>query len=254
MYVFKHLGWHTVKLVNAILLFFIFLGHICHSTKDFLLQRLTISWLNVVKILYYSGARLVMPLAIISALIGMSLSLTTYHIFARLNLQHKALPISQDILTQDILPLLIGFVLCVQASLSVITARIKITIQGHTPEEVVLEYILPIIIGIDITALLLYTYTVIALFISLFFTFHFILNISSAVFLLEIKPTTTLFNLFYSATKTLLYGSIVSLTAGYYYYQVAVSQLSVRKAVSRILTRGSLWLTISSVCWKFMTF
>lgn len=254
MYVFQRLGLYIVRFVHSVHLFFVFLGHLCHSIKDGLLGRVTISWTNVAKILFYSGAAVIIPLITISAIMGLSLSLNAYLIFSRFNLQNKALAISQDLLTQDLLPLLIGFVLCVQSSLNIITARIKITRFRSTPEEVILDYILPIMIGIDITALLLYTYTFVAILISLYFTFHHIMAFTTHEFFLHIGRNINVVTVLNSVIKTLVYCTIVSLTTGYYYYQVAVTQMNLRKAVSRIFTRGSLWLTVSSLYWKFMHF
>ncbi|MDP1602230.1 MAG: ABC transporter permease [Legionella sp.] len=254
MYIFNRTGLHITRFVNSISLFFVLLGHLSHSLKDITFGRESIAWFRVVRILFYSGVVLVIPLIIICSLIAISLSLNAFSILAPFSLQNKALPISQDILTQDILPLLIGVVLCVQSSLNIINARLKITKLCRTPHEVIHEYIMPIMIGINLTGLLLFTYTIVAVFISLFFTFHYLLDVSTHDFLIHVGHSVTIAALFYSVVKTLLYCSIVSFTAGYYYYHVAVNQISLRKAVSRIFTRGSLWLTLLSVYWKLMRF
>jgi ABC-type transporter Mla maintaining outer membrane lipid asymmetry permease subunit MlaE len=254
MLIFNRIGINTTRFMHSIILFFVLFGHLCHSIKDVICGRKSISWFGIVRILFYSGAILVIPLVIICGLIGMSLSLNAYSILYPFNLQNKALPISQDLLTKDLIPLIIGFVLCVQSSLNIITARIKITKLKRTPDEVILEYVLPIMIGINLTGLLLFTYTIVAIFISLYFTFHYLLDTSTHEFLIHVGHSVTITALIYSVIKTFLYCSIVSLTAGYYYYQVAVSQISLRRAVSRIFTRGSLWLTLISVYWKFMNF
>ena len=252
MYVFNRIGLSLVHFLKSISFFFGFIGHLIHSSKNIITRHLTISWQNVLKVLFYSGASLVIPLMIISALMAMSLAINSYLIFNKFNLQDKALSITQTLLIQDLLPLLIGFVLCVQVSLNIINARMKITKLQRTPQEVILEYILPIIIGINITGLLLYIYLIAIIFISLFITFHHVLNINAHIFLLDVERTTTVFVFFYSVGKTLLYCSIISLTAGYYYYQVATRHVPLRRAVSRILTRGSLWLTVSSVSIKLL--
>ncbi|KTD52859.1 ABC transporter permease [Legionella quateirensis] len=252
MYAFNRTGVHFIRFFKSIFFFLSFIGHLSHSIKNIITRHLTISWQNVWKILYYSGVTLVTPLIIICALMTMSLSINSYTILRNFNIQDKALSIAQTLLIQDILPIIIGFVLCVQVSLNIINARIKITKLQRSPQEVILEYILPIIIGVNITGLLLYTYLIIIIFLSMYLTFHNVFNMSNYIFLLDLERTTTLFAFTYSVAKTLLYCSIVSFTAGYYYYMVATRHVPLRKAVSRILTRGSLWLTISSFSIKFL--
>lgn len=254
MYVVKQTGFYVIRFLKSIIFFFSFVGHLCHSSKNIITRHLTISWANVGKVLYYSGVTLVIPLIIISSLLAMSLAVNSYLILSKFHLQEKALSMAQTFLVHDILPLLIGFVLCVQVSLNIINARIKIAKLQSTPQEVILEYILPIIIGVNITGLLLYVYLIAATVLSFYFTFHHISNISTQIFLLDIARTTTLSVFICSVVKTALYCSIVSLTAGYYYYQVATRHVPIRRAVSRILTRGSLWLTISSVYIKILNF
>lgn len=53
-----------------------------------------------------------------------------------------------------------------------------------------------------------------------------------------------------SLIKTILYASIASYTAGYYYYYVTNKVMPVRRAVSRIITRGLFWLVVISVLVK----
>lgn len=249
---FKRTGFFIIRFLNSITFFFAFVGHLSHSFKHIVTRHLSISWDNTLKILYYSGATLIIPLVSISALMAMLLAMNCYLIFNKFNLQERVFSILQTSLTQDILPLFVGLVLCIQASLGIINARIKITQFGRTPQEVILDYIFPIIVGTNITGLLFYIYLLIVTFFSLYFTFHTVLNITTQSYWLEMSPNITLIDFIYSLIKTLLYCSIVSLTAGYYYYRVATSHVPLRKAVSCILTRGSLWLTISSVYMKFI--
>lgn len=252
MYVLERTSFYTIRFVKSIFLFFGFIGHLCHSSKNIVTRHLTISWPNVWKVLYYSGVCIVIPLTIISALMAMSLAINSHTILSKFHLQDKALTLALTFLVQDVLPLLIGFVLCVQISLSIINARIKIAKLQSTPQEVILNYILPIMIGVNITGLLLYTYMIVAIFLSLYFTFHYLLYVSNQIYLLDIARTITLFIFTISVLKTILYCSIISFTAGYYYYEVATRHVQIRRAVSRILTRGSLWLTVSSVYIKFL--
>lgn len=252
MYVFRQTGFFLIRFLKSIFFFLSFFGHLIHSCKNIITRHLTISWQNVRKVLYYSGVSLVIPLIIVSALMAMSLGITSFMILSKFQLQDQALSIAQTVLIQDILPIVIGFVLCVQVSLNIINARMKITKLQRTQQEVILEYILPIIIGVNITGLLLYIYLIAVIFLSLYITFYNLLNLNAHMYLMEINRSSTYLTFIYSASKTILYCSIVSFTAGYYYYMVATRHVPVRRAVSRILTRGSLWLTLSSVYIKFL--
>jgi hypothetical protein len=53
-----------------------------------------------------------------------------------------------------------------------------------------------------------------------------------------------------SILKTLCYCTIVGLTTGYYYYEVAIHDIAVRRAVSRIITRGLFWILVCSAYFK----
>jgi ABC-type transporter Mla maintaining outer membrane lipid asymmetry permease subunit MlaE len=231
-----------------------FTGHLCLSALSVMVGRLKLPWKNVIRILYYSGVTLVVPVILIAGLLSTTVVLSTYHILAEFNLQHNTLSTTQDIVTGDLIPILIGLMLCVQASLNLINARIKITKQQRTPEEVLLVFVLPTVIGMDITALLLYTYTLASIYLCFVLIFFDLFQLSTHELIDQLRHATPLAALGYSFVKTLLYGNLVSLTAGYYYYQVAVSHISLRIGVSRILTRGAFWLIISSVSLKFLTF
>ncbi|KTD20581.1 ABC transport system permease [Legionella lansingensis] len=250
MYVFRRLGLHTIKFIYSLVLIFRFFGHLCHSLKDVLFGELSIAWGNMVEIIYYSGARLVIPLVFICALLGISVSQTVYILLSPFHLHHKVLPTAQNVLTHEVLPLLLGFILCIQAALHLINTRVRRYRQN--PEEVILEHVWPIITGMNITSLLLYTYTVVTILISFYITFRYMLSYTTYDFMLHITSATTIYDLIYSAFKTLILCAVVSLAAGYYYYEAAVRHLSLRKAVSRIMTRSLFWLVVVSVYITFM--
>jgi ABC-type transporter Mla maintaining outer membrane lipid asymmetry permease subunit MlaE len=253
MYVFNRFGVYITRFSYSFILFFSFLGHLCYGAKDFLSGRLSVSWSNVIKIVYYSGAALIIPLIIVNGLIAMSLGLNAHIIFSQVHLQHKALAVSETLLVQDLLPLLLAFVLCVQVALNLITHRVKITKHGQSIEEVMLDYILPIMLGIYLAIFCLYVYIFLSTFASLFLTYHYLVGITSKEYFYQVIRNINMLEIIYSLTKTLIYGTIVSLTAGYYYYQSAVNQMGARKAVSRILTRGAFWLAVASVYGKIIT-
>lgn len=250
MYAFRRLGFHITKFINSIGLTFRFFGHLFHSTTHIASGHLSISLYNMVEIIYYSGPRLLFPLLVICALLGMSSAQSAYLLLSPFHLQHQAFSVAQNVVTHELLPLLLGFILCIQAALNLINTRIKRISQ--TPEEVILDHILPIIGGMNITSLILYTYTTTVIFISFFVTFHFILNMTTSDFLIQVTSSKTLFDLIYSACKTLSLTTIVSLASGYYYYEAAVRHLSLRKAVSRTMTRGSFWLVVVSIYITFI--
>jgi ABC-type transporter Mla maintaining outer membrane lipid asymmetry permease subunit MlaE len=251
MDLFRRLGLQIVTLINSQVLIFRFFGHLFHSLKDVLFGELSISWRNMIEIMYYSGARLVIPLMFICTLMGISISQTVYYLLNPFHLHQKALPVAQNVVLHEILPLFLGFILCIQAALHLINTRIRRHRQN--PEEIILEHVWPIITGINVTSLLLYIYLITVIFIGFYFTFHHILGFSAHEFLMHITGSITIFDLVYSACKTLILSIVVSIAAGYYYYETAIRQLSLRKAVSRIMTRGTSWLVIVSVYLTFMS-
>lgn len=250
MYVFRRFGFHVVKFFHSLILIFRFFGHLFHSLKDVLFGELSISWFNMVEILYYSGARLVIPLMFICYLITFSEAKTIFLLFNSFHLGHKALAISQNILTHEILPVFIGFIMCIQAALHLINTRLKRLRQS--PEEVILEHVWPIIVGLNITSLLLFTYIIVIVFISFYMTFHYLSSMTTYEYLTFVTSRNSIYDLIYSAFKTLTLSAIVSLAAGYYYYEAAVRHISLRKAVSRIMTRGSFWLILTSMYITFI--
>lgn len=252
MYVFHRFGFYHTQFFIAVILFFRFLGHLACITTNVVLGRLSIAWFNTMKTIFRAGARLVIPLMLISALMGISLVLNVYNILSPYNLQHKILIIAQRILIYDLLPLLISLVLCMQCALNLINARIKR--EHRTIEEVLVDYVIPIIIGVYINALLLYTYSLNTIFISIYFTFYYILHTNIQEYLFHLTRAITLIDLISSIIKTLLYCTVVSLIVGYYYYQIANDKISLRKAMARIMTRGLFWLGIGSIYLKYFNF
>lgn len=252
MQVFYHTGRFLYRPANSLILFASFIGHLVISVIHSIRGHLQISWRNVLKIVFHSGITLLVPLMGIASLICMSLSMATYSLLSRFQLQAKSLAIAQDILTYDILPLLLGFILCGQFSLNLINTRLKIAKQQRSPEYVILNFILPIFLGTLFTAFILFFYTYFAFSISFYLTFHYILKLTTHDYIMQIARSLTLTELVYSIFKTLFYCMIVSLTAGFYYYQIATNFIGLRKAVSRILTRGFFWLIFTSFFIRYL--
>lgn len=114
------------------------------------------------------------------------------------------------------------------------------------PEEFILSHIWPIIIGINITSLLLYVYLVASIFLSFYLSFHFLFGYTTNEFWIYILNAATAFDLIYSFVKTLILCIIIGFSASYY-YEAAIRKVDLRKSVSRILTRSSFWLIITSM-------
>jgi len=249
MYVLRQFGSHIIKFIRAQIFLFQFLGHLSQTLKNMLLGRLQIRWSNLIEVIYFSGARLVIPLVIITALISIALAQTVYVILSPYNLQKQMLPIAQTVLTREILPVFIGFILCIQTALSLINTRAQK--EKQSSEGAITEHVLPIIIGITITSLLLYAYSIGVLIMSFYCIFHYKLSLSTYEFIGHLLSETTRYDLIFSAFKTFLLSVIVGIVTGYYYYEAALKNTTLRKAVSRTITRGSFWLIFTSL---YMTF
>ncbi len=251
MYVFRRCGLYVEELIDACILFFRFIGHLFCSIIDLLLGKLSISWFKIIKTIYYSGAKLAIPLMFINTFIGISIIMKLHAILAPYNLEHEVRLIAQNILTRDVVPFLIGVLLCIQSALNLINDRVDDLF--NMPQQVVVNHILPIIVGINIAGVLLYTYTITAFFLSIYITFQYILVVSQHVNFMSITGDIRLFDMIYSILRTSLYCTIVSVTIGYYYYEVVISgRSSLRQGVSRIMTRGILWLALCGVCFNYL--
>ncbi|MFC3908967.1 ABC transporter permease [Legionella dresdenensis] len=246
--IFLKLGNKSKELWDSFVLFFQYTGEI---TYNFLLNYRSIGWHDTLVATLRSGTWIVIPLVIATSLMGISLAVTINHLLAPYNLQDEALFAAQRLVLLDFTPIPIGIVLCVQCGLNLID--VNHPSLHHPPQKVVLETIIPLMVSISFTALLLYTYISISFFVSMFFAYNHLLKVHIDEYLLRlsgtIKPADFLFSLF----KTICYATIASFTAGYYYYDVAQRIIPIRKAVSRIITRGLFWLIVVSVALKVLT-
>lgn len=248
--IFHRFGIRVIIFIHSYALVFRFLGHLIHSVIDLICGKVSIVWANTVEFIYYSGARIVILLSFICTLLGISISQTVYWLLNPFRLHQKALPIVQNIITHQVLPILIAFILCIQAALHLINTRERSMHQDHN--ETMLAHVWPIIIGTNISALLLYVYLAASIFLSFYITFHSILNFTTNEFLIYITNATTFYDLIYSLFKTLILCVIVGFSASYYYYEAASRHIFLRKAVSRILTRTSFWLIMTSMYITFV--
>lgn len=239
-------------IIKDIKLFFHFIGQLICAQKQKLPEQRQLMWLNFLRNIYYSGAKMTIPLMIISSLMGASLVVNIYKILSPFYLQDQVLLVAQNILFYDLLPFIIGLVLSIQQALNLVNAYIKKPTQSN--HDILSMYVFPLILGCNFSALLLYVYTLNAILISIYFCFRLILKTDVHEYLFHLSTTFTSINILYSILKTLIYCTIVSLVVGYYYYAVALAHLTLRQAMSRIMTRSLLYLTISSIYFKFFSY
>lgn len=251
MYVLNKLGVYFVGLVYSFILFLRFMGHLYCSLINMLMGRLRLSLLNIVRTIYYAGIKLVIPFMFISTFLGISMVMKVNSILTPYNLQRDGRLIAQNILTHDLVPFIIGVLLCIQCALNFINVKVNEE-DLNVPQQVVVNHILPVLIGINIAGGLLYAYAIAAFFISIYVTYQYFLYTNLYVPMIRILTAITLYDVVYSILKTTLYCTIVSLTIGYYYYDMAVRNLSLRLTVSRMMTRGFLWLTLTGLCLNYL--
>ena len=239
---------HRVLVRGSGLLFFVFIGHLLSILKEILLGRLTLSRHHVMLTIYQSGARLVLPLVLISGLLAAAIMINVYHMLSPFYLQDHVLLVTQEILFYSVLPWMLSLVLSTHLSLNLVRARIK-GLQ-RTTEDVTLSDILPFMLGACMNALLLYLYCLNAIMLSLYLCLVHFLKTDMHQYFFHLSHVLTNINLSYSIFKTLFYCAVVSIVVGYYYYVVAERQLLLRVAMSRIMTRSVFWLTAISVYFK----
>lgn len=252
MHLPERLRYYGAPVLGSIIFFFHFFGHLCLNFVDLLTGRLKLSWHGLLYTVYRSGIKLLIPLLLISSLLGISIVFNIYKILIPFNLEHEVLMVSQKILFYDVLPFLIGLMLSVQTALNLVTARIKKL--NLRPDEVIVLYIIPIMLGITFSALILYLYSISIVFISIYFCFRFLLYTDIYDYMFHLTNSITSSSIIYSIVKMTLYCTIVSLIVGYYYYQVATRHSLLRKAMSRIITRSFVWLIFSSVYFKLIAY
>ena len=245
MSIFRHFGLNIINAFHSFILVFRFLGHLLYSLARIISGKVSVGWPNTMEFMYYAGVRPIPSLVLICLIIGITVSQAVYFLLQPFNMHQRILPTVQNVLTHEILPIVIGFILCIQMALHLINTRLE---EHHrNPADFILTHVWPIIIGMNITSLILYIYLVSSIFVSSYISFHFLFGYTNNEFLIHILNSTTTFDLIYSFGKTLILCIIVGFSASYYYYETAVKNIPLRKAISRILTRSSFWLIIASM-------
>lgn len=245
--IFKHTGKKAHETFDAIVFFFQFLGEL---VSRILRHANRIVWGPTIQANLQASAIIVIPLVLLSLLIGMALTLSVHLALSRFNLQHQATFILETTMLRDMAPLMIGFVLCVHSGLNLIDKNHP---SLHKPPILVLlETIIPLFVGINLCALLLYTYVFTSFILGAFFTSYFILQANTDEYLLRLTEIIEPIDWLASVVKTLVYATIASFIAGYYYYGVANDVISTRQAVSRVITRSLFWLILISGVFKLI--
>ncbi|WP_028388538.1 ABC transporter permease [Legionella fairfieldensis] len=252
MHLSRRFHFYGKRRIESVILFFRFIGHVFYSLKEIFLRRLTLSWSHLLDTVFHSGAKIAIPLILLSSLIGISLVLNIFHILSRYNLQHNVLIIAQYVLFYDLLPFLIGLMLSVQSALNLITARIKE--HQKTPQDVIVVHIIPIMIGTNFNGLILYAYALNTVLISIYFCFRYFFSFDLHEYIFHLTNTISGTAILYSILKTFVYCTMVSLIVGYYYYEATEGYLSLKQAISRIMTRSFMVLIVSSIYFKFLDY
>ncbi|WP_019217762.1 ABC transporter permease [Legionella tunisiensis] len=175
MYNFRRFGINVINSINSIVLVFRFLGHLLYSLICIISGKVSVGWSNAIEFMYYAGVRPVTSLVLICLLIGITVSQAVYFLLQPFNLHQRILPTVQNILTHEILPIVIGFILCIQVALHLINTRLEE--HNRNPEDFILTHVWPIIIGMNMTSLILYVYLVSSIFSALILAFIFYLGI-----------------------------------------------------------------------------
>ena len=245
---FHRLGRYIITHWMAIHLFFCFIGHLVCTLFNVPRRKAFIAWRGITETLYNSGARLVIPIVFISALVAVTIEINVNNFLGRYNLQLKAMHLLQNMLTMDVIPFFIASILCVQSSFSLMNLDKDKLYQQ--PQETLEQYIIPTMIGLSLCGVLLYVYILTTFWLMIYFSILLYLQIPTTEFFLALVKVLTPMALVYALAKTLVYAMIASLILGYYYYQVAVHQISLRLALSRIIARGLFFLALASLLIK----
>lgn len=245
MHKIHHTRVFSISRINSIQLFIHFVGHLSHTIKEALFRRATISWFNLWAAMYHSGAKIIIPIILVSTLIGVSLVTNIYNTLLNVaNLPQRVLYVSQDILLNDVLPCFIGLTLALQWALNIIS------IEQRSPISMLQVYIIPIMLAFIVCAPLIYVYSVNVIYISIYFCFKYYLRIDFHQYFSQIINSFTNLVLIRSIIKTTIYCTIVSLTVGYNYYAVAFGFIPQRIAMSRILSRSLIYLLLTTILTK----
>lgn len=227
--------------LKNIRLFFIFLGALCYFST-FKFQK--VAWKKGIARALYAGFEMFLPLMVVSFAIGVGLSYGLHQLLSPYRLSVSGVFLAQKVLLRDIAPLPIGFILCIKSALILIDSPLSLELHEHRRDLVLLDIIIPQIVGMNLTGLLLYVYGFTACILSVLMSFMLILNSDLSDYLLRVSSLIEPFELMLSLGKALMFMLIATLISGFYYFELVRRKISLRRAVSKILTRGIFWLSI----------
>jgi len=249
---FRNIGSYTLTKLDSIHSFLSFVGYFIIVVFKLLRRHKALSFTAMLKILYLSGFRLCLPIMIISAMIGFSIAVTLYHLLGQFYLENKAFPITLELIIGGIAPIFMGVILAVQSSLNLI--NIQAQKLRHESEELFHDFILPVTLGIFVTGFLFYTYALFSFLSSSYITFQYALNANTLENWEQFGNTISFGVALNSYYRMMVYCVIVGLVVGYYYYRIHLNKISVRKGVSRIMTRSVLFIIIDSTGLNLLSF
>lgn len=227
--------------VKSIRLFFIFLGALFYfSVTEFK----NIAWKQGIARSLYAGFEMFIPLMLASIAIGIGLSYGLHQLLSPYKLSVSAVFLAQTVLLRDVAPLPIGFILCIKNALVLIDSPFSPQLNESGRDSVFLDTVIPQIIGMNLTGLLLYIYGFAACVISVLLSFMLILKSDMSGYLLRLSALIEPFELMLSLGKALMFMLVATLISGFYYFELVRRNISIRRAVSKILTRGIFWLSI----------
>ena len=232
----KTLGQSSVWFIGSITLFFRYLGHLITGLCRCMTGARSIAWPTFIKTVYSSGVNLFFPLVLISVLLGFSISLSLFTLLNEIKRGDHALTMTQTIAIGHLVPLLVGFILSIQSSLNLINANIQKL--HHKPDDVMYELIIPITFSVFINGFSLFVYTLFSFLVAIYSTFQYLISLDTLDTLLHLTSILSIKDLLYSIFKLLIFCCIISLVNGYYYYEISIREISLRKAVSRVMTRS----------------
>lgn len=227
--------------VKNIRLFFIFLGALFYFS---ITEFKNIAWKQGIGRALYAGFEMFLPLMLVSIAIGIGLSYGLHQLLSPYRLSVSGVFLAQTVLLRDVAPLPIGFILCIKSALILIDSPFPPDLNEGSRDSILLDTVIPQIIGMNVTGLLLYIYGFAACVISVLLSFMLILKNDMSGYLLRLSSLIEPFELMLSLGKALMFMLIATLISGFYYFELVRHKISVRRAVSKILTRGIFWLSI----------
>ncbi len=149
MRLYHSLGYKTTRLLRAFIFFFVFFGHFFYC----LIGKFThIHWKSSFLGVLRAGSKLVIPMMLVCMLIGTTMAISIHYFLTKYNLQNQAMYLVQNMIIRDLVPIIIGFVLCVHCSFNLIDEYHPSL--NRSPDQVMLETIIPLVVGVGFTALI----------------------------------------------------------------------------------------------------